>query len=52
MALLAFDIFVQCREKMQELKVNEMRRRIYLLERMHTGSVRADSEAGPENRVP
>jgi len=51
-ALLAFDIFVQCREKMQQLKVNEMRRRMYLMERMHTGTVRMDSEADPENRVP
>jgi hypothetical protein len=52
MALLAFDLYVQCREKMQELKVNEMRRRMYLMERMQAGSQRRDSETGPENGVP
>jgi hypothetical protein len=52
MALLAFDIFLQCREKMQELKVNEIRRRMFLLERMQSGTDRSAPEAGPENRVP
>lgn len=51
MALLAFDHYVQCREKMQELKVNAMRRRMYLMERMHTGSDCMHSDEDPENRV-
>jgi len=34
-ALLAFDLYAQCREKMSEIKVNEMKRRIFLLERVH-----------------
>ena len=34
MALLAFDLFVECREKICELKVEEARRSVYLPERM------------------
>lgn len=34
MALLAFDLFMQCREHLYEIKVNEAKRRTYLLERM------------------
>jgi hypothetical protein len=35
LALLAFDLFLKCREKIFETKVNEMKRRTFLLERMH-----------------
>ena len=32
-ALLAFDLYMQCREKLHEIKVNEAKRRVYMLER-------------------
>ena len=32
-ALLAFDLYTQCREKIHEIKVGEARRRVYMLER-------------------
>ena len=35
LALLAFDIFVKCREQLYELKVNEIKRRSFILERAH-----------------
>jgi hypothetical protein len=35
LALLAFDLFVRCREQMYELKVNEIKRRSFVLERAH-----------------
>ncbi len=34
MALLAFDLFMKCRERIYEIKANEARRRMFLLERM------------------
>jgi hypothetical protein len=34
MALLAFDLFMRCREHMGEIKANDARRRTHLLERM------------------
>ena len=33
LALLAFDLFVKCREQVYELKVNEIKRRSFMLER-------------------
>jgi hypothetical protein len=33
LALLAFDLFVQCRERICEIKVNEIKRRAFILER-------------------
>jgi hypothetical protein len=33
MALLAFDLYMKCREKLYEIKADEARRRVYLLER-------------------
>ena len=33
LALLAFELFVKCREQVYELKVNEIRRRSFVLER-------------------
>jgi len=33
LALLAFDLFVKCREQVYELKVNEIKRRSFILER-------------------
>jgi hypothetical protein len=35
MALLAFDLYMECREQMYEIQAKEARRRLYLLERMH-----------------
>jgi hypothetical protein len=35
LALLAFDLFVKCREQLYELKVNEIKRRSFILERAH-----------------
>jgi hypothetical protein len=35
MALLAFDLFMKCRERIYEIKANEAKRRIYVLERMY-----------------
>ena len=35
LALLAFDLFVKCREQVYELKVNEIKRRSFILERAH-----------------
>jgi hypothetical protein len=35
MSLLAFDLFMKCRERMYEIRTNEARRRMFLLERMH-----------------
>lgn len=35
LALLAFDLFVKCREQVYELKVNEIKRRSFILERAY-----------------
>jgi hypothetical protein len=35
LALLAFDLFVKCREQVYELKVNEIKRRSFIMERAH-----------------
>jgi hypothetical protein len=35
LALLAFDLFVKCREQVYEVKVNEIRRRAFVLERVY-----------------
>jgi hypothetical protein len=35
LALLAFDLFMKCRERIYEIRTNEARRRIFLLERRH-----------------
>jgi hypothetical protein len=34
MALLAFDLYMQCRERTYEIKANEAKRTVYVLERM------------------
>lgn len=47
MALLAFDLFMKCREKIYEIKANEAKRRIYVLERMH-GMEPSATACGPE----
>jgi hypothetical protein len=44
MALLAFDLYTQCRERICEIKANEAKRRVYLLERV------AASRERPEPR--
>ena len=35
LALAAFDAYMRARERLSEVRVNEMRRRVYLLERTH-----------------
>jgi hypothetical protein len=35
MALLAFDLFMKCREQIYEIKTNEAKRRLFVLDRMH-----------------
>jgi hypothetical protein len=47
MALLAFDLFMKCRERIYEIKANEAKRRTYLLQRMH-GMEPAATACGPE----
>ena len=44
MALLAFDLFMRCRESIYEVRANETRRRLYLLERMHVKNLRRTDE--------
>jgi hypothetical protein len=34
MALLAFDLFMQCRERLYEIRANEAKRRLFVLERI------------------
>lgn len=35
MALLAFDLFMRCREQIYEIKAGEAKRRLFVLERIH-----------------
>ena len=44
MALIAFDLFVKCREKMDEIKADEARRSTYVLDRI--GFPRSNGETG------
>ena len=46
-ALLAFDLFMKCRERIYEIKAKEARRRIYVLERMY-GMEPSASACGPD----
>lgn len=48
MALLAFDLFMQCRERIYEIKASEAKRRVYLLERLHQ-SAPSSSGGGVEH---
>lgn len=43
-ALAAFDLYLQCRERLLEIRVHEMKRRMFLLERMSLAFAKA---AGP-----
>jgi hypothetical protein len=49
LALRAFDLFMQCRETIYEVRANEARRRLYLLERMHERNLprSADDRGAP-----
>jgi RsbT co-antagonist protein rsbRD N-terminal domain len=47
MALLAFDLFMGCREKIYEIKANEAKRRIYVLEKRY-GMEASATAAGRE----
>jgi hypothetical protein len=47
MALLAFDLFMRCREKIYEIKANEAKRRIYVLEKRY-GMETSATASGPE----
>ncbi len=52
LALLAFDLFMKCRERIYEIRTNEARRRIFVLERRHRLDPLADpapSEASTES---
>jgi hypothetical protein len=40
MALLAFDLYMRCREQIYEIKANEARRRLFVLERMRGDELR------------
>ena len=44
MALLAFDVFMRCREQLYEVRANEARRRLTILERMHERRRLADAD--------
>jgi RsbRD-like negative regulator of sigma factor len=44
MTLLAFDLFMRCRESIYEVRANETRRRLYLLERMHESNLPRTAE--------
>ena len=46
MALLAFDLYTQCRERISEIKLNERRRMAFLTERAHLTET-----ANPENKA-
>ncbi len=47
MALLGFDLFMRCRERIYEIKANEAKRRLYVLERMY-GAEGTSAACGPE----
>jgi hypothetical protein len=42
--LLAFDRYAACREQMAQIRVNEARRRLFVLERMHADGAPPESE--------
>jgi hypothetical protein len=44
MALLAFDVFMRCREQLYEVRANEARRRLSILERAHEKRRLADAD--------
>jgi len=48
MALLAFDLYQQCREQLSEIKVNEIKKRYFLLEKMHPFFAQSDKEANTD----
>src|SRR5574341_843796 len=48
MALLAFDLFMQCRERLYETRANEVKRRFWLLERRH-GMNRSAAASGEDD---
>ena len=52
MALLAFDLFMKCRERIYEIKANEARRRVYvLLKRQGVERRNGDTENGGNGDV-
>jgi hypothetical protein len=44
LVLLGFDRYAACREQMAEIRVNEARRRLFVLERLHAGGALPASE--------
>jgi len=53
MALAAFDLYLECRERLLEIRVHEMQRRMFLLERMSPAlaeSAAQAAESGDEHR--
>ncbi|MFI5340367.1 MAG: RsbRD N-terminal domain-containing protein [Candidatus Methylomirabilales bacterium] len=52
MALLAFDLFMRCREKIYEIKANEAKRRIYVLEKRYGMEASATASGGEVPSAP
>jgi hypothetical protein len=52
LALLAFDVYAACREKLYEIRLNEARRRVYLLERVAREGSAGDADLGPGPGAP
>lgn len=52
LALAAFDAYTRARERLSEVRVNDMKRRVYLLERMHPGMDRDLPDPAPEGGPP
>lgn len=52
LALAAFDAYTRARERLSDVRVNEMKRRVYLLERMHPVADREPSDPAPEGLPP
>jgi len=53
MALAAFDLYLECRERLLEIRVHEMQRRMFLLERMSPALAESSAQAaesGDERR--
>lgn len=50
MVLTAFDIYVESREKLYQIRAGEAKRRLYLLERLHPEFVPASPDAPPPAR--
>ena len=52
LALAAFDAYARARERLSDVRVSDMKRRVYLLERMHQVADREPSDPAPEGGPP